>query len=335
MKALFALITLVMGLLVGCTEESSPEPESEKWVIGLSMDTLKEERWQKERDVFVAEAESLGAKVYVQAANGDADRQREQALKLINQGIDVLVLIPHNSADAKVIVDVAHERGVPVIAYDRLVEGSVDYYISFDNVYAGVLQANYMTETLGIKRGNIVYIGGYQEDHNAFLYRQGVMEVLDLYPDLNVVYDTYTEDWLPSEAKKHMEEALEKNTYIRAVICANDGMAGGAAEAMAEQQRIFPLLGQDAEIAACQRIVEGKQVMTVYKDVRQLAKEAAKLSLHVAKSENIEIDTAVSNATNEIPSILLTPVSVDQENMLDVIINSGFHSYRDVYRNVN
>jgi len=334
-KTIVVLILLIAIIITGCVNRREDVSVEDDWVIGLSMDTLKEERWQKDRDIFVAEAEELGAKVYVQAANGSDERQMEQCLKLMDLGIDVLVIIPHSSTFSEEIVKVAHERNIPVIAYDRLVEGDVDYYISFDNHYVGVLQANYLTETLGIKRGNIVYIGGFEEDYNALQYRDGVMQVLDLYPDINVIYDEFTVDWLPSDAKIHMEKALNKSRFIKAVICANDGMAGGAVDALAEQQRSLPLIGQDAEIAACQRIVEGKQVMTVYKDIRLLAKEAARLALKIAKGETIHANASVSNSTKEIPSTLLSPVSVDVENMLDVIINSGFHSYRDVYRNVN
>jgi len=335
-RTLILITTVLIFVLInGCSRSVPISPVVDELVIGLSMDTLKEERWQKDRDIFVAEAQALGAKVLVQAANGSNERQMEQALKLMDQGIDVLVIIPHSSTFAEQIVNEAHNRGIPVIAYDRLVEGNVDYYISFDNYYVGVLQANYLTETLGIRRGNVVYIGGHEEDHNALLYRQGVMEVLNLYPDIKVVYDAYSNDWLPSEGQKHMEEALDKNRYIKAVICANDGLAGGAADAMALQQRYFPLIGQDAEIAACQRIVDDKQVMSVYKDIRLLAKEAARLSIKVANDETVPTNASVSNNTKEIPSTLLTPVSVDLDNMLDVIINSGFHSFRDVYRNAN
>ncbi len=175
---IFIATVFIFVFINGCSRSVPISPVVDELVIGLSMSTLKEERWQKDRDIFVAEAQALGAKVLVQAANGSNERQMEQALKLMDQGIDVLVIIPHSSTFAEQIVYEAHNRGIPVIAYDRLVEGNVDYYISFDNYYV-VFTSQLLTETLGIRRGNVVYIGGHEEDHNALLYRQGVMEVLN------------------------------------------------------------------------------------------------------------------------------------------------------------
>lgn len=332
---------LLLTSLVGCSSKPAEEAKTEEVakdgvVIGFSMDTLKEERWQKDRDIFVAEAEKLGATVLVQAANGDDNKQVEQAENLLAQGVDVLVVVPHNGKIAEAIVDAAHAEGVPVLAYDRLVEGDVDYYLSFDNVQVGRLQAKYVTETLGITEGNFVYIGGAPTDNNALLFREGAMEVLANFPNIKVVYDQFSKDWQPSEAQKHMENALTANNNdIQAVICANDGTAGGASAALAEQKLNVPLTGQDAEIAAAQRIVEGTQSMTVFKPIQLIAENAAQIAIKMAKGETIETTATVKNSSKDVPSILLTPVAVDKDNIKEELINSGFHKEEDVYRNAS
>lgn len=334
---LIGILTILL-FFSGCEIEtkSIEKPKiinSDELLIGFSMDTLNEERWQKDRDIFVAEAEKLGAKVLVQAANGDDKKQLEQVKNLLNEGIDVLVLIPHNRKSAKEIVNLSHENGVPVLSYDRLSEGDVDYYISFDNIKVGKLQAEYITEKLGITKGKFVYIGGASTDNNALLFRSGVMEVLDKYKDIKVVYDYYTEDWQPSEAQKHIEKALrENNNDIQAVICANDGTADGVSLVLLERQLNIPLTGMDAEIAAAQRIVEGRQAMTVYKNIQDIAEEAAKIAVDMAIGNEISTNEIVNNETKGVPSILLLPLAVDKENIDEILIKSGFHKEEDVYR---
>ena len=332
------IFVLSLFFLSGCGNNKNNEievdsNEKSKILIGYSMDTLKEERWQKDRDIFVSECEKLGAKVLVQAANGDDKKQMEQVQKLISEGIDVLVIIPHNRSTAKSAIDLAKIYGIPVIAYDRLAEGDVDFYISFDNVEVGRLQAKYIIDVLGIKKGNFVYIGGAQTDNNSILFREGVMEILRKYPDINIIYDEYTEDWQPSEAKKHIEEAfLISNGKIDAIICANDGVASAVSAVLSEKQVNIPLTGMDAEIAAAQRIVDGKQSMTIYKNIQELAETAAEIAVSVANGKNIETDIFVENSMKKVPSILLEPIAVDINNIDEILINSGFHKERDVYR---
>jgi D-xylose transport system substrate-binding protein len=153
------------------------EKKSGKIRIGLSMDTLKEERWQKDRDIFVKKAEELGAEVLVQAADGKDETQVKQAESLLTQGVDVLVVIPHNGEVAATIVEAAKRQNVPVISYDRLIKNSdVDLYISFDNEKVGEMQAKYLVEKA--PKGNYVLIGGAPTDNNAKMFRAGQMRVL-------------------------------------------------------------------------------------------------------------------------------------------------------------
>lgn len=341
--ALTCVTALCAGLFAGCgkKEEAAPAEDTAKKeiVVGFSMDTLKEERWQKDRDVLMAKAEELGVKILIQAANGDDNKQISQAENLISQGVDVLMVAPHNAEVAAAIVDNAHAEGIPVLSYDRLIKNAdVDLYVSFDNEKVGNLQAEYITKL--VPKGNYVYIGGSPTDNNAHLFKKGAMDILKPFLDANditIVYDQMSKDWQPSEAQKHMENALTANkNAVDAVICANDGTAGGAISALAEQQMAgkIPVTGQDAELAACQRIVEGQQAMTVYKPIPKLAETALDLAIKLANKEEVETNSTVENGKIDVPSYLLEPVVVDSENMMDTIIKDGYHPFEEVYKNI-
>ena len=177
------IILLAALLSAGCICSSSDAGAAAAAVktgpvrIGFSMDTLKEERWQRDRDYFVARAKELGAEVLVQAANGDDAVQIQQAENLLTQGVDVLVVAPHNAEIAASIVESARRQGVPVLSYDRLIRNSdVNLYVSFDNVKVGETQARYLLDRA--PKGNYVLIGGSPTDNNARLFRQGQMNVL-------------------------------------------------------------------------------------------------------------------------------------------------------------
>ncbi|MFE8698656.1 D-xylose ABC transporter substrate-binding protein [Cytobacillus sp. FJAT-53684] len=307
--------------------------------IGFSMDTLEEERWLKDRDLFRVSVEALDAEVEIMAANGDDALQISQSETLISQGIDVLVIVPHNAEATAAIVHKAHKAGIKVIAYDRLVKNAdIDLYVSFDNEEVGKLQAEAITKR--VPRGNYVYIGGAITDNNAILLKKGVFSVLQPLidsGDIKIVYDQWTKDWTPANALLNMETALKVNgTQIDAVIAANDATAGGVIQALAvkELSGKVPVAGQDAELAAAQHIVEGTQTMTVYKPIRALTEKVAELAVKLAKGEKVETNQKVNNGKVEVPSVLLSPIAVDQTNIDQTIIADGFHSREDVYRNM-
>lgn len=309
-----------------------------KIVIGMSMDTLKEERWQKDRDIFSAKVEELGGEVKVLAANGDDATQLSQAEQLISQGVDVLVVIAHNAEATAPIVEKAHKEGIKVIAYDRLINNSdVDYYISFDNVRVGELQARAVIDKA--PTGNIVYIGGADTDNNAHMFKEGAMSVLkplEEKGDIKIVYDQFSKDWKPEEALKNMENALTANKNdVQGVVAANDATAGGAIQALTAQGMAgkIPVSGQDADLAAVQRIAEGTQLMTVYKPIKTIAATAAEMAVSAAKGEEIKTDKTVNNGKIDVPSVLLDPIPLDKDS-LDTVIEDGFHKLEDVYKNV-
>lgn len=311
-------------------------PDDDKIKIGFSMDTLEEERWLRDRDLFVSAVEELGAEVKVKAANGDDAEQILQAESLISDGVDLLVVVPHNAEATATIVNKAHLAGIKVISYDRLVKNSnIDLYVSFDNEKVGELQAEVITKL--VPKGKYVYIGGADTDNNAHLLKKGVFNVLQPLidkGDITVVYDQWTKNWLPENAYMNIVAALEANNNdIDAVIAANDATAGKVIEAL-EMRGLagkIPVAGQDAELMAAQRIVQGTQTMTVYKPIKILAQEAAELAVRLAKGELIDTDQRINNGKIEVPSVLLSPISVNKNNLDETIIRDGFHSKQDVY----
>ena len=303
------------------------------------MDSLQLERWQHDRDLFVRRATELGADVYVQSANGNDAVQVRQAENLLTQGVDVLVVVPHNGQICASIVDSAKRENIPVVSYDRLVRDSdVDFYVSYDNVKVGQYQAQYLLKRA--PKGNYVLIGGSPTDNNAHLFRNGQMEVLK--PsidrgDVRVVADQWAKDWLPSEALRHTENALtQAHNDVVAVLASNDSTAGGAIQALEEQRLAGKVLvsGQDADLIACQRIVAGTQSMTVYKPIAPLATRAAEIAVALARHQSTNTNGKVSNGFKDVPSLLLEPVSVDKNNLLQTVVKDGFLSLDDIYKNV-
>lgn len=330
-------------MLAGCVkgpEQGGKQGERSGPVrIGLSMESLQLERWQRDRDYFVQRAKELGAQVLVQAADGNDSVQVQQAENLLTQGIDVLVVVPRNAEIAASIVDAAKRQGVPVLSYDRLIRNSdVDLYISFDNVRVGELQARYLLERA--PKGNYVLIGGSPTDNNARMVREGQMRVLK--PaldrgDIQIVADQWARDWLPSEALRHTENALTKaRNQVAAVVASNDSTAGGAIQALAEQRLAGKVLvsGQDADLPAVERIVAGTQTMTVYKPIAPLSRRAAEAAVALARKQKIDTHAAINNGKRDVPAILLDPIAVDAASLEATVIKDGFHPREAVYKDV-
>lgn len=337
MRRALALLVLAVVALSACAR---PEPGRERANrqirIGFSMDTLREERWQRDRDLFVARARELGARVIVQAAAGDDYLQRAQAENMITRGVDVLVVVPHDAAAMAPVVAKAHAAGVKVIAYDRLITGAaVDFYVSFDSEKVGELQARHLLKQ--VPRGNYVYIGGAPTDHNAHLLRRGAMKVLEPLEragTIRIAFDAMTPEWRPEAAQQLMEEALAwTNCRVDAVIAANDATAGGAIQALASHGLAgrIPVSGQDADLAAVRRLVRGTQAMTVYKPIRLLAMQAAEIAVAMARGQAPPANAAVHNGHGEVPARLLPPVAVDSANLAETVIQDGFHRYEDLF----
>jgi D-xylose transport system substrate-binding protein len=275
-------------------------------------------------------------------ANQDASAQQQQAEAALTNGAKVLVLDPVDSAAAAAIADEAKAQNVPVISYDRLITGSanVNYYISFDNVQVGKLQATaLMTALSGVTNPTIVMINGSPTDNNAKLFKQGAHSVFDPLVSagkLTIAKEYDTPDWSPDQAQTEMTQALTAlNNKVDGVYAANDGTAGGAFAAMkaAGLTTFPPLTGQDAQVDGIQRILTGEQYMTVYKAIKPEAEAAAELAYDLASGTTVPasmVTGTTNNGSIDVPSILLTPVSVTKDNVESTVIADGFWKVSDI-----
>ncbi|MCE9612730.1 MAG: substrate-binding domain-containing protein [Lentisphaerae bacterium] len=336
------LLSIAIGLMLG-RRGALPASRSggggdAPIVIGLSMDTEKEARWQKDRDVFTARARELGAQVKTQSANSDDTRQIQDVKSLLANHVDVLVIIPHDGDAMAEGVREAAKAGVPVIAYDRLIRNcDLDLYLSFDNVKVGEMQARYLVEHLPGGKGRIVRIYGAPTDNNAKIFKQGqdqVLAPLIARGDIEVVHEDWATDWDSANAKKIMNAALTRaSSGFDAVLASNDGTAGGAIQALKEAGLAGKVIvtGQDADLVACQRIAAGQQAMTVYKPIQNLATRAAELAVTMARGKPVIANGAVANGQKDVPAVLLDIVSVDKDNLRQTIVAGGFHSEAEVF----
>jgi D-xylose transport system substrate-binding protein len=311
---------------------------AENPVIGLSLDTLKEERWQRDRDTFIAEAKKLGATVIVQSANSDDTRQVRDIESLISRNVDVLVIVPHNGAAMTRAVRSANQAKIPVIAYDRLIlNANIAYYLTFDNVKVGEAQAGYAVARLPKDRtARIVRIYGAPTDNNAKLFKQGqdnILMPLIKSGQIEVVHEDWTLDWKPENAKRIMNAAITRaGRTIDAAVVSNDGTAGGAIQALLEEGLAGKVLvtGQDADLAACQRILRGTQAMTVYKPLKKLAALAARVAVEVAKGQQPATTATIDNGIKQVPSIFEEVILVDKDNLMETVVADGFHQASDL-----
>lgn len=310
-------------------------------VIGLSLDTLKEERWRRDRDVFEAKAAEMGLDLLVQAANSDDARQMQDVQALISRRVDVLIVVPHNGAAMAKAVDLARDAGIPVISYDRLITGAAqDLHVAFDAVEIGEQQAKALLAVAGSRRPlRLVRVQGAKTDHNSLLVKRGQDKVLGpliAKGEIKVLHEDWAEDWRPENAKKIMNAALARHGRgIDAALCANDGTAGGAAQALGEEGLSSVLVvGQDAELAACQRIAAGTQSATIYKPTALEVGAALDAAARLARGRPVVAKAEVDNGAGLIPAILMNTIPVTRANLLSTVVKDGYHSYDDVYRGV-
>ncbi len=314
--------------------------------IGLSLDTLKEERWQRDRDTFVAKAQALGAEVIVLSANSDDVQQIKDCNSLLAQNIDVLVIAPHNGEAMSRAVEEAHSTGVPVCAYDRLIRDcALDYYFTFDNVKVGELQGRFLMQRLfpgGVQQGGekkrIARIYGAPTDNNAKLFRQGQNNAIQPYADsgqLEIVHEDWAEDWKPENGKKIAQAAITRAgaTPLDAILASNDGTAGGAIQALLEEQLTGKVLvtGQDADLEACRRILRGEQTMSIYKPLKLLAEQAAEAAVALAKKQPIKTTAITPNGKRDVPTLQVDIIAVHKDNLRDTVVKDGFHKEEDLF----
>ena len=327
--ALFAAFVIILNAqLVRAQHGNKPK-------IGFSIEAMKGERWQTDLDSFQSRANQLGAEVISADADGDDNRQFEQVKDMIKAGIKVLVLLPHDTTKASRIVGAAKSANVKVISYDRLVLNSdVDLYVSFDSVEIASMQAEYLVKHA--PKGNYVLIAGSPNDEGAKALHDEQMKVLQPYVDsgdIKVIADGYTKDWLPTEAYLSMLKAIASTQgNIAAVLASNDGLAGGAIQALLEHNLAGKVLvsGQDADLRAIICIAQGTQSMTVYKPVANEAAVAAEEAVRLAKGEGTRANRESSNGKVNVPAILLKPIVVTRDNIKETVVKDGFQTLKRI-----
>lgn len=340
--AVCLIIFCLLPLLAACASaengQSEHVPEEEKKLqIGMSFDSFVIERWQRDRDVFVSTAKELGAEVNVQNANGSLEEQKKQIEYFIEKEVDVIVIICIDSDGLKDSVAKAKEAGIRVIAYDRLItDANVDLYISFDNARVGGMMAEALIDN-GLAGGCVLMLGGSPTDSNVPLVEGEFKRIMEE-NDVTILDSIHADGWLAEVGAEYIYDHMDIVAETDAIMCGNDDIASRVVPALAEKRLAGEILvvGQDADLEACQRIVEGTQVMTVYKPVEKLAQRAAECAVALALGEEVtgEDMTMIDNGAYRIPYVGLEPVSVTEDNINEVIINSGFHLKEDVYLNV-
>ncbi|MDA3948930.1 MAG: substrate-binding domain-containing protein [Spirochaeta sp.] len=342
------IMLLLVGFIVSCAEESdnrdrpSGEMNADSPIrIGFSIatDTFIIERWNKDIKVFNSAATELGADVLLQMSAGGTQAQIEQIRYLLTQEIDVLVVLPHDTDMLAGVVRAANDRDIPVISYDRLIQGvPVRAFISFDNEEVGRLFGKALTEA--VPEGRYLIVNGSIRDNNSYRVNSGLHEVIQPYVergDIEIVEEIWLEAWSSDEARERIGEVLERTTDIDAISAGNDQIANAAIQLLSERRMAeeVAVVGQDADLLSTQRVVEGLQLMTVYKPIHKLATRAVELAVAIAEDEAPEPDRYTTNDSGvEIPFYVEEPQAVFSWNMDDTIIRDGFHSAEDVYRTI-
>ena len=325
--ALISLAALALSATAAFAQAKGP-------VVGVSWSNFQEERWKTDEAAIKAAVEKAGG-TYVSAdAQSSPSKQLTDIESLISRGAKALIVLAQDADAVRPAVEKAIAEGIPVVGYDRLIEIPQVFYLTFDNVEVGRLQAR---DVFKLKpEGNYAFIKGSGSDPNANFLFQGSMEVLKGAIDsgkIKNVGEAYTDGWLPANAQRNMEQFLTKNNNkIDAVIAANDGTAGGAIAALAAQGLAgsVPVSGQDADKAALNRVALGTQTVTVFKDARELGRNAAEIAVQLAGGKKLaEIQGAkpwnLGPKKQNMTALFLTPVAITKDN-LDVVINAGWAS---------
>ena len=306
--------------------------------IGLLMDSYVVDRWYLDQKLFTERVKALGGECVVEVPYGDPDEQVRLGQKLIDSGVDVLVIVASDSRKAAAIVEAADKKKIPVISYDRLIlSDGLDFYVSFNNTRVGNLQAEYVLKK--VPRGKYLLVNGPPTDYNAVLFRKGQMEVLQPHIDageIEIVADIVLNEWSEIEALMRIDELFATTTLKPdAIIAANDALATGTLQAMpADLLGRVIVTGQDAELMAIRNIISGNQTMTVYKPIRELAYRAAEVAMDFARGKKPKKATRLKTEDVDVDAILLNPVVVDKQNYKTTVVQDGHVSMSELHSNV-
>jgi D-xylose transport system substrate-binding protein len=350
-RRLFVVLCCAAGilLLAGCSAagKSAVSGENERNAdnpikIGFSIatDTFIIERWNKDIKIFSETAHKLGAEVLMQLSAGGTQAQIDQIEYLMKNDIDILVVLAHDTDLLAGVVKLVNDQKIPVVAYDRLIQGvPITAFISFDNQEVGRLFGKALTAE--VPEGNYLIVNGSVKDNNSFEVNIGLHEIIDPFIDdgkITIVDEIWLQEWSSDEASGKIVEVMNRTTDIDAISAGNDQLANAAIRLLSERRLAggVAVVGQDADLLSCQRIIDGLQLMTVYKPIEKLASRAAELAVSIVNGSLPEPDRYIdNNSGTPVPYYLEVPVSVYPENMDNTVIKDGFHSAADVYRNAS
>ncbi|MFK7876117.1 MAG: D-xylose ABC transporter substrate-binding protein [Paracoccaceae bacterium] len=298
--------------------------------VGVSWSNFQEERWKTDEAAIVGALEAGGA-AYVSAdAQSSASKQLADVESLIAQGVDALIILAQDAQAIGPAVQAAADEGIPVVAYDRLIEDDRAFYLTFDNIEVGRMQARAVFAAL--PKGNYVMIKGSPTDPNADFLRGGQQEILQAAidsGDINIVAEAYTDGWLPANAQRNMEQILTaQDNNVDAVVASNDGTAGGVVAALTAQgMEGIPVSGQDGDHAALNRVAKGTQTVSVWKDARDLGRAAGEIAVQLAGGTDMASVSGAGSWTSpagtEMSALFLEPVPITSEN-LSVVVDAGW-----------
>lgn len=334
---LFLRKSLVLTLLSVGILFNSCQSNNSSVKIGILISNLQSDYHKKVRDYFESKVKELGGEPLICSAEFDDKLQISQAQKCMDEGAKVLVVNPANLTTAAEIVRIAHHRKVKVIAFDGLILNcDLDYNMSFDVEMIGKLMAEYAVK---IKpEGKYILLGGDKTGLNALLIKKGEMDVLKPYLEsgkIQLLMNIFIEDWAQENVTHELKRYLDlTGNPPDVIIAANDGMSIGAIDALKEyglEGKVI-VTGQDARLESCRYLLKGYQTMTVYKSVKQIVFKTAEVAFKMAKNENILSNGVMNNGLKDIPTIFISPVSVDKNNIKSVVIADGFFKEEDLYR---
>ncbi len=298
--------------------------------VGVSWSNFQEERWKTDEAAIKAALEAAGAEYVSADAQSSSAKQLSDVESLIAQGVDALIILAQDASAIGPAVQAAADEGIPVVAYDRLIEDPRAFYLTFDNVEVGRMQARAVFDAM--PEGNYVMIKGSAQDPNADFLRGGQQEVIQAAIDagkITIVGEAYTDGWLPANAQRNMEQILTAaDNKVDAVIASNDGTAGGVVAALEAQGMAgIPVSGQDGDHAALNRVAKGTQTVSVWKDARELGRAAGEIAVALAGGtameevpNRVEFTTPGGNVMN---SVFLAPMPITQDN-LSAVVDAGW-----------
>lgn len=332
-KSIIAAAAMAVGI--------SATASAQDLTVGVSWSNFQEERWKTDEAAIKGALDAAGAAYVSSDAQSSSSKQLSDVESLIAQGVDALIILAQDSQAIIPAVQAAYDNGIPVVGYDRLIDDPRAFYLTFDNVEVGRMQARAVLEQQ--PTGNYVMIKGSPTDPNADFLRGGQQEVLQSAidsGDITIVAESYTDGWLPSNAQRNMEQILTaQDNKVDAVVASNDGTAGGAVAALTAQgMQGIPVSGQDGDHAALNRIALGTQTVSVWKDARGLGRTAGEIAVALADGTpmaDIPGSTTWTSPTgNELNAMFLEPVPITADN-LDVVVDAGWISKESLCQGVS